>query len=86
VFYEEIAHPETVPPEPPMVDKVVKVIGKSVRIRKGYTTLSRTVKIAHRGDTFPFVAMAPSGWYQIETGCGDSYITSKPKYTKLVEV
>jgi uncharacterized NAD-dependent epimerase/dehydratase family protein len=85
VFYDEIAHPEPVPPEPPIVDKVVKVIGKSVRIRKGYTTLSRTVKIAHRGDTFPLVGTAPSGWYQIDAGRGESYITNKEKYTKLVE-
>lgn len=76
---------EQTPPEPPIVVKVVKVIGKSVRIRKGYTALSRTVKIAHRGDTFPFVAVAPSGWYCIDLGDTESFITNKEKYTKLVE-
>ena len=85
VFYDEISYPEPVPPEPPMVDKVVKVIGKSVRIRKGYTTLSRTVKIAHRGEEYPFVAVAPSGWYCIDLGETEAYITNKEKYTKLVE-
>ena len=78
--------PEPEPqPEPPIVDKVVKVIGKSVRIRKGYTTLSKTVKIAHRGEEYPFVAVAPSGWYCIDLGETEAYITNKEKYTKLVE-
>lgn len=85
VFYDEIAYPEPVPPEPPIVDKVVKVIGKSVRIRKGYTTLSRTVKIAHLGEEYPFVAVAPSGWYCIDLDGTEAYITNKEKYTKLVE-
>lgn len=85
VFYDEIAYPEPVPPEPPIVDKVVKVIGKSVRIRKGYTTFSKTVKIAHRGEEYPFVAVAPSGWYCIDLGETEAYITNKEKYTKLVE-
>lgn len=88
VFYDEIYYPEPVPPEPPeppMVDKVVKVIGKSVRIRKGYTTLSKTVKIAHRGEEYPFVAVAPSGWYCIDLDGTEAYITNKEKYTKLVE-
>ncbi len=74
------------PPKPHTVDKVVKVIGKSVRIRKGYTTLSKTVKIAHRGDEYPFVAVAPSGWYCIDLGETEAYITNKEKYTKLVEI
>lgn len=78
--------PEPEPqPEPPIVDKAVKVIGKSVRIRKGYTTLSKTVKIAHRGEEYPFVAVAPSGWYCIDLGETEAYITNKEKYTKLVE-
>jgi hypothetical protein len=86
VFYDEIAYPEPVPPEPPIVNKVVKVIGKSVRIRKGYTTLSKTVKIAHRGDEYPFIAVAPSGWYCIDLGETEAYITNKEKYTKLAEI
>ena len=85
VFYDEIAHPEPEPPEPPIVDKVVKVIGKSVRVRSSDSVLGRTQFIAHKGDTFPLVGIAPSGWYQIDAGRGESYITSKKKYTKLVE-
>ena len=85
VFYDEIAYPEPIPPEPPIVDKVVKVIGKSVRVRSSDSVLGRTQFIAHKGDTFPLVGIAPSGWYQIDAGRGESYITSKKKYTKLVE-
>lgn len=80
--------PEPPEPEPPKPDpdKCVEVIGKSVRVRSSDSVLGRTQFIAHRGDTFPFVGIAPSGWYQIEAGRGESYITSKTKYTKLVEI
>ena len=75
------------PPEPPKPDpdKCVEVIGKSVRVRSSDSVLGRTQFIAHRGDTFPYIGIAPSGWYQIEAGHGESYITNKIKYTKLVE-
>ena len=82
-------HVDPRPPEPeppkPEPDKYVEVVGKSVRVRSSDSVLGRTQFIAHRGDTFPFVAVAPSGWYQIETGRDGSYITSKSKYTRLVE-
>lgn len=76
--------PEPEPPEPEP-DKCVEVIGKSVRVRSSDSVLGRTQFIAHRGDLFPLVGIAPSGWYQIETDRDESYITSKTKYTKLVE-
>lgn len=79
--------PEPPEPEPPKPDpdKCVEVIGKSVRVRSSDSVLGRTQFIAHKGDTFPFVGIAPSGWYQIDAGRGESYITNKTKYTKLVE-
>lgn len=75
------------PPEPPEPDpdKCVEVVGKSVRVRSSDSVLGRTQFIAHKGDTFPLIGIAPSGWYQIEAGRGESYITNKIKYTKLVE-
>ena len=86
VFYDEIVNPQPVPPEPPTPTKqYVEVVGKSVRIRKGDGVFSKTLKIAHKGDKYLFIDMAPSGWYQIEAGRGESYITNKIKYTKLVE-
>ncbi len=77
--------PEPEPPEPEPKTKYVEVIGKSVRVRSSDSVLGRTQFIAHKGDTFPFVGIAPSGWYQIATDRDESYITSKTKYTKLVE-
>ena len=85
-FYDEIVIPEP-EPEPPETKLYVEVVGKSVRIRKGDNVLSKTVKIAHRGDLYPFVCIAPSGWYCIELEDADTeaYITDKPKYTRVVE-
>lgn len=77
--------PEPEPPEPEPKTKYVEVIGKSVRVRSSDSVLGRTQFIAHRGDLFPLVGIAPSGWYQIATDRDESYITSKTKYTKLVE-
>ena len=77
--------PEPEPPEPEPKNQYVEVIGKSVRVRSSDSVLGRTQFIAHKGDTFPLVGIAPSGWYQIEAGRDESYITSKIKYTKLVE-
>ena len=77
--------PDPPQPEPPKPNRYVEVIGKSVRVRSSDSVLGRTQFIAHRGDTFPYIGVAPSGWYQIEAGRGESYITNKTKYTKLVE-
>ena len=77
--------PEPEPPEPEPKTKYVEVIGKSVRVRSSDSVFGRTQFIAHKGDTFPLVGIAPSGWYQIDADRDESYITSKTKYTKLVE-
>ena len=81
--------PEPEPPEPPEpptpTKQYVEVVGKSVRIRKGDGVLSKTLKIAHKGDKYLFIDVAPSGWYHIMLYATDAYITSKPKYTRLVE-
>lgn len=76
--------PEPVPPEPG--DEMVEVVGRSVNVRTTDSTKGRILFTAHRGDKFPFIGVAPSGWYQIETKKGIGYITNLPKYTKLVEL
>ena len=81
-------HVDPRPPEPQKPDhktQYVEVIGKSVRVRSSDSVLGKTQFVAHRGDRFPLVCIAPSGWYQIDAGRGESYITSKAKYTRLVE-
>ena len=76
--------PKAHEPEPIPTAHYVEVIGKSVRIRKGDSTRSQTIAIAHKGDMLPFVAVAPSGWYEVDIGPQDGFITDKPKYTRLV--
>lgn len=76
--------PEPVPPEPG--DEMVEVVGRSVNVRTTDSTKGRILFTAHRGDKFPFIGVAPSGWYQIETKKGIGYITNLPKYTRLVEL
>ena len=70
-------------PEPP-TDEKVEVVGKSVYVRTSDSRKSRALFVAHRGDTFPFICTAPSGWYAIETEKGIGYITNKARYTKIV--
>ena len=90
------ANPEP-EPEPPVAEQTVMVIAKSVRVRAGDGVFSKSLFIAHNAawykahgldhgnDTFPLIDIAPSGWYHIETVQGGAYITSKEKYTRLVE-
>lgn len=74
--------PEPDPPEP--TAQTVKVIGKSVNVRTSDSVKGKILFTAHKGDTFPLVAIAPSGWYEIETKKGIGYITNKTRYTKLI--
>lgn len=75
--------PEPVPPEPG--DEMVEVVGRSVWVRTSGSTQGKKIFVAHRGDRFPLIGTAPSGWYQIETKKGTGYITNLPRYTRLVK-
>ena len=79
VFEDEIKHPA--PPQP--TGQVVQVIGGSVHVRDADSTAGKKLFTAHRGDKFPLIDVAPSGWYHIETDFPDAYITNKKRYTKL---
>lgn len=73
-------------PEPTPIDPgkgYVEVIGGSVNVRKGDNALSTTMFVAHKGDKFPYLATAPTGWYQIDTSYGAGYISNKKNLTKL---
>lgn len=74
------------PPKPEPTGQVVKVVGKSVNVRTTDSTKGRILFTAHRGDTFPFVGVAPSGWYEIDTRKGNGFITNLKRYTILQEV
>ena len=90
-MYDEIVNPPEPQPEPqpeppqPELKKYVEVIGKSVRVRSKDSILGKTLFIAHKGERYELIDIAPSGWYQIVTEYPESYITNKPKYTRLVE-
>ena len=80
-FEDEIRKPT--PPQPVPTYKVVVVKGKSVNVRNSDSTKGRILFTAHKGDSFPFICDAPSGWYRIETKYPESYITNLTRYTEL---
>ena len=86
VFADELTpQPEPTPtPEPPAPEQLVEVVGKSVNVRDSDSKKGKILFTAHRCDAFPFIAVAPSGWYEIDTKKGQGFITSLPKYTRLV--
>ena len=91
VFEKELTsapapEPEPQPgPEPtPVPQRFVEVVGGSVNVRKSDSKKGRILFTAHRGDTFPFLSVAPSGWYEIDTKKGRGFITSLARYTKLI--
>lgn len=83
-WFKKMEHDK--PPKPEPTRQVVKVVGKSVNVRTTDSTKGRILFTAHRGDTFPFVGVAPSGWYEIDTTKGNGFITNLKRYTILQEV
>lgn len=69
------------PPEP--TEQKVLVKGKSVWVRDADSTKGKKLFIAHRGQSFELIDIAPSGWYHIMTTYPDAYITNKPRYTEI---
>ena len=87
MFESELANPPVPQPEPgsePVPGQQVEVVGRSVNVRNADSKKGRILFTAHRGDRFPFVAVAPSGWYEIDTKKGQGFITSLARYTKLI--
>ena len=72
------------PAVPAPEEKSVKVIGRSVNVRNADGTKGRIMFTAHRGDTFPLIGTAPSGWYEVVTSRGNGFITNLSKYTRLI--
>ena len=73
-------------PKPEPTGAKVEVVGRSVNVRNADSKKGNILFTAHRGDEFPFIEIAPSGWYEIDTKKGVGYITNLPKYTKLVDI
>lgn len=100
---EKDDEPDPTPdPKPEPSKRIIVVIGKSVRVHKKPSSLSKTIWIAHSGayykskgsnrpnDLYYLLDQADNGWYHIKTINEEhdrtGYITNKPKLTKLVEV
>ena len=70
--------------------KYVKVIGGSVNVRNVDHVPSdkkenkeSIIGVAHKGDTFPYRATAPSGWYEIDYNGAVGYISNRKDLTEL---
>lgn len=81
-WFKALKKDEPEPPEPPTDQKVI-VKGKSVWVRDADSTKGQKLFVAHRGQSFELIDIAPSGWYHIMTTYPDAYITNKPRYTEL---
>lgn len=85
VFEKEPTSAPAPEPEPaPVPERFVEVLGKSVNVRIADSKKGRILFTAHRGDRFPFLNTAPSGWYEIDTKKGPGFITNLARYTKLI--
>lgn len=85
-WFKALKHGEPSPqPEPPIYSGKVLVKAKSVWVRDSDSTKGKKLFVAHKGQTFDLIDIAPSGWYHIMTTFPDAYITPKPRYTSCTE-
>lgn len=75
--------PKPEPPKPEPTGQMVKVVGKSVWVRDADSTKGKKLFVAHKGQKYELIDVAPSGWYHIMTTYPDAYITNKPRYTEI---
>ena len=76
--------PKPEPPDPPEpYTQSVVIKGKSVWVRDADSTKGKKLFVAHRGQKYELIDVAPSGWYHIMTTFPDAYITNKARYTEI---
>jgi hypothetical protein len=80
-WFKALKKDEPEPPKP--TGQVVEVVGKSVWVRDSDSTKGKKLFVAHKGQKFELIDIAPSGWYHILTTYPDAYITNKERYTVL---
>ena len=84
IFEDEIRN-QPIPPEPtPIPQNKVLVKGKSVWVRDADSTKGKKLFVAHKGQEFELIDVAPSGWYHILTAYPEAYITNKTRYTEII--
>lgn len=64
-------------------NEVVFIKGGSVRVRSGDGVQNPCLGIVYRGESYPLIGVAPSGWYRIAWNGRSVYITNKPQYTEV---
>lgn len=91
--------PEPTPEPPAPTEKLVKVVGGSVRVRNGNGASNVQIGTAHNAkwykdhkinkpsDTFPLIRQCEEypNWYCIEYKGQIGYITSMPRYTEVID-
>ena len=83
-WFKALKHDEpSTQPEPPVYSEKVLVNGKSVWVRDADSTKGKKLFVAHKGQKYELIDIAPSGWYHILTTFPDAYITNKERYTVL---
>lgn len=83
-WFRKMEHDEPTPqPEPQPTGQKVLVKGGSVWVRDADSTAGKKLFVAHKGQKFDLIDIAPSGWYHIMTTFPDAYITNKDRYTEL---
>ena len=81
---EPTPEPPEPAPEPPVTAYIVLVIGNSVNVRDSDSKAGKALFTAHKGNRFPLIDFAPSGWYHIETYKGEGYVSNREDLTCLV--
>lgn len=82
-WFKALKHDEPEPPVPTTQKVLVKA--KSVWVRDSDSTKGKKLFVAHKGQTFNLIDIAPSGWYHILTSYSEAYITNKTRYTECTE-
>lgn len=67
----------------PAAAAYVHIRGGSVRVREGDGVHTPCVGIAHKGECYPLLAIAPSGWYRISYRGKSCCITNRARYTEV---
>lgn len=68
---------------PIVTTPVVAVLGGSVYVRRGGSTDFCALGIVHRGERYPLLGTADTGWYHIAYEGSEAFITNNPKYTEV---
>lgn len=71
-------------PKPEPTAALVLVKGRSVYVRNGDNTRASVIGVAHRKETYRLIAVAPSGWYEIDFKGQIGYISNRPDLTEVV--